>query len=241
MSNHYFQFKQFTVWHDRCAMKIGTDGVLLGAWTPAEGARRVLDVGTGSGLIALQMAQRLPEAQIVAIELDPSAAGQATENFAASPWSERMEVVCGDFAHFTASPFDLILSNPPYFSHALRNPDASRCMARHNDTLPYTTLFRQSAALLAPHGQVCVIVPTEVEHEVMDAAWFSNLRLIHATRLYTKAGKPCKRLLLAFTPRSEGEYGLQPFTDELYIHDPDGSYSAGYRQLTEPFYLNLNR
>lgn len=239
MSNHYFQFKQFTVWHDRCAMKIGTDGVLLGAWAPAEGARRVLDVGTGSGLIALQMAQRLPEAQIVAIELDPSAAGQAAENFAASPWSDRLEVVCDDFAHFTASPFDLILSNPPYFSRSLHNPDASRCMARHNDTLPYTTLFRQSATLLSPHGQVCVIVPTEVEHEVMDAAWFSHLRLTRATSLYTKPGKPCKRLLLAFTLRSEGEYGLPPQTDELYIHQTDGSYSPFYRQLTEPFYLKL--
>ena len=115
MSNHYFQFKQFTVWHDRCAMKIGTDGVLLGAWAPAEGARRVLDVGTGSGLIALQMAQRLPEAQIVAIELDPSAAGQAAENFAASPWSDRLEVVCDDFAHFTACLFNIFIAGPQVF------------------------------------------------------------------------------------------------------------------------------
>ena len=120
MSNPYFQFKQFTVWHDQCAMKVGTDGVLLGAWASVERARRILDIGTGTGLVALMLAQRsLPDAKIVALEIDEAAAGQARENVARSPWQERIEVVQADFKKYRSSDkFDVIVSNPPYIPAA---------------------------------------------------------------------------------------------------------------------------
>ena len=119
MSNPYFQFKQFTVRHDKCAMKVGTDGVLLGAWAPVQNAKYILDVGAGSGLISLQLAQRNPWASITSIEIDPAAAAQAKENIQSSPWSDRMEVICSDFRDYHAeNKFDLIVSNPPYIPAA---------------------------------------------------------------------------------------------------------------------------
>ena len=115
MSNAFFQFKQFTVWHQKCAMKVGTDGVLAGALAPVEGMKHILDVGTGSGLIALMLAQRCHEANIRAIEIDDDAAAQAEENFAASPWAERLQLIHGDFNEDVSNKlFDLIVSNPPY-------------------------------------------------------------------------------------------------------------------------------
>ena len=124
MANPYFQFKQFTVWHDRCAMKVGTDAVLLGSWIHVENAQRLLDVGCGCGLIALMAAQRCPEGKIVAIEIDPDAAQQAKENVQSSPWADRIQVIQEDFAKFTdENKFDVIFSNPPYFANSLKCPN----------------------------------------------------------------------------------------------------------------------
>lgn len=235
MSNEYFQFKQFTVHHERCGMKIGTDGVLLGAWAPVDGVGSVLDVGTGSGLIALQLAQRCPSATITAIEIESEAAAQAQENMEESPWGNRMEVVCQDFTSFTTHQrFDLIVSNPPYFQDSLRNPDLQRSMARHTTTLPFQTLFRQSASLLADGGRMAVVVPADAARQVEETAWFSGLYLQRTTRVYTKPGKPCKRQLILFGNR----FTALPLSDELFIHDATGGYSEEYRLLTSPFYLH---
>ena len=131
MSNPYFQFKQFKVCHDRCAMKVGTDGVLLGAWASLENAATVLDIGTGAGLIALMAAQRNPVARIAAVELDADAACQAAENVQASPWSSRVEVICADAkAYEPGMRFDAIVSNPPYFASSLKSPEAFSELAK---------------------------------------------------------------------------------------------------------------
>ena len=117
MPNQYFQFKQFTIEQSDCAMKVGTDGVLLGAWAPVDNARRILDVGTGTGLIALQLAQRQPLAMIDAIEIDAQAASQAQRNVQASPWADRVKIICQDFKCYSSSqPYHLIVSNPPYIT-----------------------------------------------------------------------------------------------------------------------------
>ena len=234
MSNTYFKFKQFTVFHDRCAMRVGTDGVLLGAWVSVEGVRRVLDVGTGSGLIALQLAQRCPGARITGIEIEPEAASQAHENVERSPWAERVEVVCGDFRDYMpVEKFDLIVSNPPYFTDALRSPDARRRTARHTEELDYGLLFRHALDLLAPGGRMAVIIPTEVEVLALDSAFACGWFLCRRTNVYTKPGKKCRRLLL--------EFGTKPavyVATDLYIEKAEGGYSEAYAALTRAFYLD---
>lgn len=239
MSNDYFQFKQFLVRHGRCAMKVGTDGVLLGAWAPVEGAARILDVGTGTGLVALQLAQRAPGACITAVEIDPEAAAQAEENVAASPWGERIRVVCHDFGTLRRDwpgepPYDLIVSNPPYFTEALVCPDPTRRMARHTESLPYGVLLREAAAWLAPEGRVALIFPADAEPRVVEAAALAGLYPCRRMGGYTKPGKPLRRVLMAFSARLVPCVG-----EELFIHQADGGYSEGYRRLTGEFYLRF--
>ena len=247
MATDYFKFKQFTVWHGQCAMKVGTDGVLLGAWAPVKGARRILDVGTGSGVIALQMAQRAPEARIVAVEIDPEAARQAAANVVASPWADRIEVVCTDFAQLTTEePFDLIVSNPPYFVNSLQNPDAQRAKARHSDSLPYDLLLEHAAELLAPSGRFALIFPVEPLADVMESATSHGLALDRLTRVFTKP-RQCKRLLCAFMHKPQAEQFPQHTAEQLPAHqeeqiiiqDEQGHYTEDYRQLTAPFYLHF--
>ena len=235
MSNTYFKFKQFTIHHDRCAMKVGTDGVLLGAWASVRDARRILDVGTGSGLIAIQLAQRTPEAQVTAIEIDAAAAGQAQENVARSPWGDRMEVVCMDFgAYSPQEKFDLIVSNPPYFVDALRSPDAQRRMARHTEGLNYEVLFRHSSELLAEDGRLAIIIPTEVEELALGSAFAQGWFLARRTNVYTKPGKKCRRLLLEFV-----KMPVPYVSTDLYIERAEGGYSEDYVTLTRDFYLHF--
>ena len=236
MSNNFFKFKQFTVFHDRCAMKVGTDGVLLGAWVCVENARRVLDVGAGSGLISLQIAQRNKAAKIVAVEIDKEAAQQALENIEASPWGDRIQVICNDFRYYEDSEkFDAIVSNPPYFIDALRSPDAKRRLARHTEELNYHLLFQRSKSLLAPQGHVSIIVPSEVEKLVMDAAWEYNFYPSRRTNVYTKPLKPCRRILFEFKARQ-----TTCEENDLYIENGAGGYSDEYIALTRDFYLYMD-
>ncbi len=217
-------------------MKVGTDGVLLGAWAPVEGRKRILDVGTGTGLIALQMAQRTTDARIVAVEIDEEAATQARENVARSPWADRIEVVCGNFREYAAKEqFDLIVSNPPYFVDALKCPDKERSQARHSTGgLNYDLLFRRSAVSLQEGGLICVIIPAEVEKMVTDAAWEHGMYPCRQLNVYTKPGKPRRRVLLAF-----GLEDKDCLADDLYIESSAARYSPEYIALTSGFYLNM--
>ena len=163
-----FQFKQFFVRHDRCAMKVGTDGVLLGCWSGYDAAAagsptiphryhyaRCLDIGTGSGLIALMLAQRFPDALIDAIDIDKAAVEQAAENFAASPWSDRLHAFHVRLQEWQShSAPSLIVSNPPYFQNSLKNPDKGRQTARHTDTLSFCELIHHSTRLLSENGVI---------------------------------------------------------------------------------------
>lgn len=205
MANPFFQFKQFTVWHDKCAMKVGTDGVLLGAWASVQGAHRILDIGTGTGLVALMLAQRsLPDANIVALEIDEAAAGQAKENVARSPWKDRIEVVKQDFL-FYQSPdkFDVIVSNPPYFVDSLSCPDQQRSMARHNDSLTYEKLLKGVADLLKKEGTFTIVIPTDVADRVKTAASEYHLYATRQLNVITKPGGTPKRMLITFTFNNE--------------------------------------
>jgi len=238
-----FRFKQFFIEDSKCAMKVGTDGVLLGAWTPIDRYTdriqnteyrpnyRILDVGTGSGLIARMLMQRCPEAEVEGIDIDKAAVEQACENgiraFQAQLQDWRLDV--GDC-------YDLIVSNPPYFQNSLKNPDAGRKTARHTDTLSYAELIKHSARLLKEGGQLALILPAEAENEVRQLAAAENLFLTRVTRVYSKENKKPKRVLLAFRFQIS-DFRFQILEDSLVLEDEKGGRSLPYQELCRDFYL----
>ena len=216
-------------------MKVGTDGVLLGAWCPK--GTRILDIGTGSGLIALMAAQRFPEASVDAIDIDEAAVEQARENFSASPWTERLHAYQSSLQDWQAPEYDLIVSNPPYFQNSLKNPDKARQTARHTDTLSYAELFRHSARLLSANGVLAVVFPAEAEQEVRGLAAAELLSPTHVTRVYSKESKPARRVLMRFEKSTDRETGVRPIEDTLVLENETGGRSAAYQELTKDFYL----
>lgn len=236
MSNSFFQFKQFTVWHDKCAMKVGTDGVLLGAWTSVCEAHRILDVGTGTGLVALMLAQRSGiDSFIVALEIDAMAAQQAEENASRSPWKDRIQVIRNDFKEFSSSEkFDVIVSNPPYFVDSLACPNSKRNVARHNNSLTYRDLMQGVAGLLSEKGEFTIIVPADVSVLVKDTALADGLYAIRQLNVITKPGDKPKRVLITFS-FSKQEFVEQELLTELARHQ----YSEEYIALTKEYYLHM--
>ncbi|MGO1246633.1 MAG: tRNA1(Val) (adenine(37)-N6)-methyltransferase [Oceanisphaera sp.] len=234
MSSRGFTFKQFHVHHDRCAMKVGTDGILLGAWADMCGARRILDIGTGSGLIALMLAQRSHKAHITGLELDIAAAEQALCNAQASPWANRVNIVQGALQHYVASAFDLIVSNPPYFAHGQAFKDAARGQARHTGSLSLAELFANSRRLLSDTGSLMLVLPSQALSDAQAQAAEQGLHLIEKCAVFTKAGKAAGRFLLRFSAVD------RPLThDQLVIHDSSGEYSESYVSLVSAFYLKM--
>ena len=246
MASACFRFKQFTVWHDRCAMKVGTDGVLLGAWCPVDSRAsssksfkgfKVLDAGTGSGLIALMLAQRIEGAQIMAIDIDAGAVEQAKYNFGVSPWSDRLECHQQALQELEGEGlYDLIVSNPPYFQDSLKNPDSQRAMARHTDTLSYEELLKHSARLLTKEGIIALVLPIEAEQQIIALAQIYGLYPTHITHVYPKPGKAAKRLLIAFSS-SPLAYSLSPIANSLTLESETAPRSEAYIELTKEFYL----
>lgn len=237
-SSQGFRFKQFYVAHDKCAMKVGTDGVLLGAWCPLPEARkaRILDVGTGSGLIALMLAQRCPEANIDAIDIDPNAIAQAEENFSASPWADRLRCKQSSLQDFAqkGQTFDLIVSNPPYFVNSLKNPDEGRTLARHTDTLSYKDLISYGFRLLNEQGIMSLILPVEAKEEIIQLAKANNLCVSHLTTMYPKPDKPAKRILINLSKQTPEDNAV---CNNFYIESATSPRSSEYADLTEEFYL----
>ena len=232
-----FAFKQFAVCQDRCAMKVGTDGVLLGAWAKVEECQRILDVGTGTGLIALMAAQR-SQAHVTAIDLDEGAVAQAQENVAASPWKQRIRVVAMDMRNMELeeheAPFDALLCNPPFFENSLKCPDAARTMARHTDTLSFDELARSAARLLAPHGELSVVIPYDRTTDMtVSAACYGLFATRQTVVCPVQGGKP-KRILMAFSKQGEAH---NPVT--LSIRDEQRNYTPEYVALVEDFYLKM--
>lgn len=234
MSTDYFAFKQFTIHHDRCAMKVGTDAVLLGAWADISQAHRVLDIGTGTGIIALMLAQRC-EAEITAIDMDESAVVQAKENVRQSPWEARIEVIHQDIRNYSVdNPFDCIVSNPPYFVDNLKSPDRQRSLARHTDTLSYRELLRSVDALLSDNGKFSVILPSDALDVFWSTAMDFRLYPCRQMQVMTKSSSPVKRIMLELR-REPVEYTM----DRLILRDESGAFSDAYRELTRDFYLKF--
>lgn len=230
-----FRFKQFAVLNDRTAMKVGTDGVLLGAWCPIGEARRVLDVGTGCGVIALMMAQRKPEAIIDAIDIDSDAIEEAVINFKRSPWHDRLTARVMDFNDLKATmKYDLIVSNPPFFTNGILPTGKARTIARHTDTLTYRQLIEGSAELLSTTGILAFITPADIESDIIEISSFASLPVRRLTRVIpVETGNP-KRILWLLSQKD------MPYNEDVIkIAHKDGSFTQEYIDLTGSFYLNM--
>ena len=237
MANSYFRFKQFTINQDKCAMKVGTDGCLLGAWADIAQSRNILDVGCGSGLIAIMTAQRCSEARITGVELDEDAASQARENAEASPWSERIEIVHKDFLQYVPKEkFDTILSNPPYFTNSMKCPDDKRSKARHDDSLASDALLAHACKLLLDGGKLSVVIPAGQNETWSKQAETVGLQLTRITFIHTRATAAPKRVLMEFTT---GDNVTTLSKRDFILEDEPGKYSEEATRLLQPFYLKL--
>lgn len=227
-----FRFKQFTIQQDQCAMKVGTDGVLLGAW--ADGGERILDIGMGTGVVSMMMAQRFPSAHIDGVEIDSSAAHQAESNVSTSPFAERIACHCQAIQQYKATAYDVIVSNPPFFNRSLVTPQQSRTQARHTTTLSYRDLFFHAWRLAKPEARMYIIVPTMLVSDFVTEAGFIGWNVHHQIDIKTTHTKPPKRSLICL-----GKVICLSPTHETQTMMQDGEPTEWYRQLTQDFYLNL--
>lgn len=231
-----FRFKHFTIQDERTAMKVGTDGVLLGAWADVAESRRILDVGTGSGIIAIMSAQRNATAQITALDIDADAVAQAQSNILATAWRERVKCQQADVMEFTSDkPYDHIISNPPYFLESTHSPNRQRDVARSAASLPFGELVASAERLLCEGGKFSVVLPAECasmfRYEAFERLWLNRL-----CSVVTIDGDAPKRVLMEFVRTNTP---LMPRCEELVIQHRNGEYSAKYRALTKDFYLNF--
>lgn len=234
-----FNFKQFSVEQDRTAMKIGTDGVLLGAWSPIpENCYSVLDIGTGTGIIALMVAQRSTAEQIDALEIEEDAYEQATENFEKSPWGDRLFCFHAGLDELIDEPedeYDLIISNPPFYTENYKTEDEQRDLARFEDAMPFEMLIEAADLLLSEDGIFSVIIPFKEEEHFLALAKESELYPIKITRVKGTTTSEIKRSLLAFQRFSTTEIKI----DELILEIERHIYTEDYIALTKDFYLKM--
>jgi tRNA1Val (adenine37-N6)-methyltransferase len=236
MPNDFFHFKQFSIYQDRCAMKVGTDGVLLGAWANAEHTCRILDIGTGTGLIALMLAQRT-RAFIDAIEIDGNAADQARENIQNSPWSDRVNIYQCSFQEYSLKDvsYDLIVTNPPYFTDFAKMKDSQRMIARQNYMLSLDDLISGVCRMMSPAGRFALIYPDEFFTHVVDAARSNGLFPLRITRVKPAPEIAAKRVLAEFSREQNKPENKGLIIEEAGRHN----YSEVYKKLTHDFYLNF--
>lgn len=238
MSVHSFKFKQFVVEQDSAAMKVGTDGVLLGAWADINSdVFHILDIGTGTGLIALMMAQRSNAEVIDGVELNDEAYEQTVNNFEQSNWGDRLFCYHASFQEFVEeidTQYDLIVSNPPFYTSTFKELSESRAMARHSDSLLYSELLNGTAKILAKGGTCAFIIPFSEEENFIKIAKENNLYIYRITRVKGTAEAPIKRSLLQFSFVKKTS-----ITTELIIETERHVYTDAYKNLVRDFYLKM--
>ena len=234
-----FKFKQFTLNQDRCAMKIGTDAVLLGAWCPIDNTpKSILDIGAGTGVLALMLAQRTNADQIDALEIDEEAYEQCVENFEGSPWADKLFCYHAGLDEFVDEPedeYDLIISNPPFYSEDFKTADEQRDLARFQDAMPFEDLIEAADLLLSENGTFAVVIPYKEEERFIDLCAEYELYPVKATRVKGSHKTPIIRSLLAFK-----RFELSVLTaDELVVEINRHEYTDDYINLTQDFYLKM--
>lgn len=263
MDKRRFYFKRFSVAHTRSSMKVGVDGVLVGAWADVSGCRRVLDVGCGCGVIALMCAQRAPEAVVTAIDVDADSVDEAAANFRESPWRDRLFALRCSLDEYLSRlsageddgrRFDLVVSNPPFFNSGVETPDSPRLSARHQAELSPLALVECASRLLAPGGRLALIAPSEQCGEIVAEAGARLLRLRRAEYVRGHAAAPVKRVLLEFTPAAPmtddpptsgpttKDSLTLDLTDDIPVLDLEtapGVPTPDYRALCHDFYLKF--
>lgn len=234
-----FSFKKFSIQQDKTAMKVGTDGVLLGAWTPINhNPNSILDIGAGTGIIALMLAQRTSAEQIDALEIDEDAYEQATDNFENSPWSDRLFCYHAGLDEFVEEPedeYDLIICNPPFYTEDYKTDNEQRDLARFSDAMPFEELIEAADLLLSENGIFSVIIPYKEEEKFVALA---NEFELHTTKITRVKGTPTseiKRSLLAFGRNKQDDFPI----DELIIETSRHIYTKEYIELTKDFYLKM--
>ena len=234
-----FQFKQLSLEQDRCAMKIGTDGVLLGAWTPIDNNPfSILDIGAGTGVIALMLAQRSNAEQIDALEIDEEAYEQSVDNFENSPWSDRLFCFHAGLDEFVEEPedeYDLIVSNPPFYTDDYKSDNEQRDLARFADAMPFEDLIEAADLLLSENGVFAVIIPFKEEQNFLALAKDYELYPLKITHVKGTPTTEIKRSLLAFSRNENVNFTI----DELIIETSRHQYTPEYIELTKDFYLKM--
>lgn len=228
-----FHFKQFDIYQRRSAMRVGTDAVMLAAWSNLSEATHILDVGTGTGVIALICAQRNQNALVEAIDIDEGSVDDALENFKASKWNDRLKVYHGDYRKIASTEkFDFIISNPPYFTDSLRPTDPTRTTARHDDTLPADAFIQKTKTLLTPNGKLSIILPnTELERWV-NAAEAVHLIPERICHVHTLPHKEASRVMIEFS----FYFNNEPIMESLLIEKSPGEKTEAYKMLITEFY-----
>ncbi|MBO0331271.1 tRNA1(Val) (adenine(37)-N6)-methyltransferase [[Muricauda] lutisoli] len=233
-----FKFKEFTIHQDKCAMKVGTDGVLLGAWVSLEKhPESILDIGSGTGLIALQLAQRSSAETIDAIELDAAAYEQCVGNFETSPWGDRLFCYHAGFDEFVdemEDKYDLIVSNPPFYAEDVSSGDQSRDNARQSSSLPFDELVQGVSRFLTEDGNFAAIIPYKEEGNFIDLAKNVDLLPNRITRVKGNPEADFKRSLMEFSFHQN-----KPYIDSLVIEEGRHQYTKEYIELTQAFYLKM--
>ncbi|WP_024994800.1 tRNA1(Val) (adenine(37)-N6)-methyltransferase [Phocaeicola paurosaccharolyticus] len=234
MANNFFKFKQFTIHQERCAMKVGTDGVLIAAWANFDNARTILDVGCGTGLISIIAAQRNPYARITGVDIDSDAVEQAAQNAYDTEWRERIEIINSDFCLFDNVRYDVIVSNPPYFTEQIKSPDKSRSIARSCDTLDYKRLIEKSAEILNESGRLSIILPYNYYEEVIEHGINNKLYPERVAKVYPLPDSNVKRVMVELSRDQK-----DTVYEDIVIEKSRHNYSDEYIKLTKDFYLKM--